>query len=82
MIQIDNSEAYGTISWILDYSNMGFYLVTAPVPMQRRIADLYRSPRVAVFDYSLQAEPYASAALIAWDNANQDAEVLFIRYWA
>ena len=78
MTPVDNSEAYETISWILDNADRGFFLVTAPAPMQRKIAALYKTSRAEVFDFSLIAESYSSSLLTAWAHANPEAEVLFV----
>ena len=75
---IDNSEAYHTIRWILDNADMGFFIVTAPHQMQRKIADLYDAPRVAVYDYSRISGIYSYYDISVWVESHKDKDVFFI----
>jgi len=78
MIPIDNGEAYESISWILDNSDMGFFIVTAPAPMQRGIAELYSSAGAAVLDFAQNEGPFYGADLVAWAKSCGDTKVLFV----
>jgi len=78
MNKVDNSDAYDRIDWILENADMGFFLITAPPPMQREIAELYRTSRVDVYDYSYISGPYSFARLKAWVDSRRDIEVFFI----
>ena len=75
---IDNNDAYETISWILDNADMGFFIVTASSSMQKKVADLYKSPRIEVYDYADNAAPYSSSTLSAWAKSHGKADALFI----
>jgi len=78
MTPIDNSEAYETINWILDNSDMGFFIVTAPANMQRDIAELYVSAGAAILDFAQKEGPFSGAALAAWAKSCGDIRVMFI----
>ena len=76
--QIDNSDAYHTISWIMKNADMGFYIVIASSHMQRKIAEQYITSRVAIYDYSQNAKPYSYNDINAWAKANEGEDVYFI----
>ena len=73
-----NEEAHRKLRWILDNADAGFFIVTAPHWQQRRIADLYKSPRIACYDYSPGGEAYSYYALSDWADAHRDADALFV----
>jgi len=78
MSKINNSEAYGTLSWILDNAHSGFYLVAASPYMQRKIAALYETEQVAIYDYLQESKSYSYPELSAWTDLHQDKNAFFI----
>ena len=75
---IDNAEAYFTLSWILDDADKGFYIVVATPRMQRHIATLYSTQRVAIYDYSQIQGNYSYALLNTWmDSQPEDVDIFF-----
>jgi len=74
----DNSRAHAKIQWILDNADMGFFIITAPHRQQGRIAEMYKSNRVAMLDYSQtsgQLEFYDLDALV---DDNPDCDIMFV----
>ena len=67
--RIDNSEAYGTIRWILDNGDMGFFFVIASHRQQKKIADFYTSANSAIYDYSKHSGPFSYTDLSEWTKA-------------
>jgi len=78
MIKIDNSEAYDTISWILDNADMGFFIATASPHMQRKIAKIYSNNKVAAYDFSQVSRPYSFSDLGAWADSHKSKDIFFI----
>jgi tetratricopeptide (TPR) repeat protein len=78
MSKIDNSEAYDTISWILDNADIGFFIVTATPHMQQKIAKLYKTLRVAIYDFLHNSKSNSFSKLSEWAESQQDTDVLFI----
>jgi tetratricopeptide (TPR) repeat protein len=75
---VDNSEAHSIVRWILDNADTGMFIITAPHQQQRKLADFYKSSRIAEYDYASHGEAYSYNALSEWVNTQQDADVLFI----
>ena len=61
-----NDESYSTLRWVLENAERGFYMYTATPPMQRRVAEYYGEPAIAVYDYSKNSAPYSFGALGQW----------------
>jgi len=78
MAKIDNSEAYDAISWILGNADMGFFIVTASPHMQRKVAELYETNRVSIYDYLPESRSYSYPELSDWSDRHQDKDVFFI----
>ena len=78
MSKNDNSEAYYTVSWILDNADAGFFIVTATPHMQRKIAELYKTTRVAIYDFLHSTKPCSYSELSAWAELQLGTDVLFI----
>jgi len=78
MPQIDNSDAYHTVSWILDNADAGFFIVIASPQMQRKISKIYITPKTAVYDYSHNTEPYSYSRIRTWAQSYKDADVFFL----
>jgi len=76
--KINNSEAYGTIRWILDNGDMGFFFVITTPPQQKKVANLYNAPNVAVYDYADTSAPFSYHQLSDWAQENKDKDVFFI----
>ena len=76
--RVDNSDAYHTIGWILSNAVDGFYIVAAPSHMQRKIAELYKTSKIAIYDYSQNAKPYSYSKLSEWAQAHEDEDVFFL----
>jgi len=76
--KIDNSEAYGTIRWILDNGDMGFFFVIAPTLQQRKIANLFKSPNSAIYDYSKESKPFSYTNLSEWADSHAEQNIFFI----
>ena len=74
----DNSEAYGTIRWILDNGDMGFFLVTGFYHQQKKVAERYKSRNVAIYDYSNESKPFSYAELSKWADSQKEENALFI----
>ncbi|MCL1982512.1 MAG: hypothetical protein FWG53_05380 [Clostridiales bacterium] len=74
----NNQEAYETIDWILDNADMGFFIVTAPAHMQRKIAELYKIPKISVYDFLRKPEPYSCSDLGFWAESRKDAGAFFV----
>ena len=72
-----NIESYSTLSWVLKNAQKGFYLYTATSPMQRRVADYYSAPDIAVYDYSQHSAPYSFGVLGQWA-MRQDSRAFFV----
>ena len=60
--QIDNITSYESLSWVIDYSDDGLFLVTASARMQREIARHYSDSPVAIFDYSREERPFRAGS--------------------
>ena len=54
----DNVASYESLSWIIDHSDDGLFLVTASARMQREVARHYSDSPVAIFDYSREERPF------------------------
>ena len=75
----DNTEAYHTINWVLENGEAGFFIVSAPTNMQRKIADMYKDfGNVAIYDYSVNNAPYCYETLNEWFATNQDKQSFFL----
>jgi tetratricopeptide (TPR) repeat protein len=72
-----NSESFNTLRWVLENAERGFYLYTASFQMQRRVAEHFRTPNIAVYDYSLNNAPFSFGVLAQWA-MSQKAKVFFI----
>ncbi|MDR0307616.1 MAG: tetratricopeptide repeat protein [Chitinispirillales bacterium] len=72
-----NNESFKTLSWILENAQKGFYLYTASTQMQRYVAEHFRKPNVAVYDYSRDNAPFSFGVLAQWA-MHQDAKIFFI----
>jgi tetratricopeptide (TPR) repeat protein len=75
---VDNSEAYETVSWILENADTGFFIITAPHNMQRELASLYKTTKVAIFDYAQNPAPYSFSEISAWAESCREADFYFI----
>ena len=73
-----NEKAHERLRWILDNADAGFFIVTAPHRQQHQIADLYKSPQIACYDYSPGGEKYSYYALSDWADTHRDADILFV----
>ena len=78
MTQSVNQDAYETVSWILDNADMGFFIVTAPASMQRKIAELYSSGNTGLYDFSQNKAPYSYYKLIDWLKTQSKKQVFFV----
>ena len=74
----DNNDSYEAFRWIMENADEGFFIVTAPHVMQHELAELYKPPAVAVYDYSQNASPYSYPELSSWVESRPDAKFLFI----
>lgn len=73
-----NKESFNTLGRVIKNAQKGFYIYTASHPMQRRVAEYYNAPDVAIYDYSRQnSAPYSFAVLAKWA-IQQDARVFFV----
>lgn len=61
-----NSESYSTLRWVLDNAQNGFYLYTATPLMQRRVAEFFNAPDIAVYDYGRHSAVYSFSVLAQW----------------
>ncbi len=59
---IDNTTSYETLSWVIDHSDDGLFLVIASARMQREVARHFRGDSVAVFDYSREERPFRAGS--------------------
>jgi len=73
-----NATAFRTLSWILDHADTGFFLVTASPQMQKRISELYKSNKVAIYDYIHQPKPYNYFELDEWRIRQESVDIFFI----
>ena len=76
--KIDNSEAYGTLRWILDNGDMGFFFVIASHHQQKKVAGAFKSLSTAVYDYSHESKPFSCANLCEWADTQNEKDALFI----
>ena len=58
----DNITSYESLSWVIDYSDDGLFLVTASARMQQEIARHYSDSPVAIFDYSREERPFRAGS--------------------
>ena len=59
---IDNVLSYENLTWIIDYSDDGLFLVIASARMQREVARHFQGDSVAVFDYSREERPFRAGS--------------------
>ena len=57
-----NVLSYQKLSWIVEESDDGLFLVVASAAMQREVARHYQSEAVAVFDYSREERPFRTGS--------------------
>ena len=78
MTPSDNFLAHDTVKWILENADGGFFIITAPSGMQNDLAENYKTPDTAIYDYAVNVSPYSYYVLEDFADYNPDAKFLFI----
>jgi tetratricopeptide (TPR) repeat protein len=74
-----NEDAYGTIGWILNHSEDGFFFLIAPGKVQQEVVERYSGSNVAIYDYKKEQNyQYTFRAVEEFINANAQAGAYFL----
>ena len=76
----ENEYSYQNISWIIDNSNYGLFLLIAPHKMQGEVLSHFGGSNIAVFDCLKKADrSYSFYELELWIEQNPDKNAYFIQ---